>query len=782
MESNQMESDQSTLPQFGHYRTKECLGLSNSANTYLVENVDLGRPLVIKQINPNLVRQDSRFLQYFKQEAQMLERLKHPHIVEIQDYHADEAYIIMPYAEGGTLRKLLNDEYPDGMTPQEALPILTQIVEGLAYAHEQIDPADNQRRGILHLDLKPENILIEEIRSVWGGKRRHYKIADFGIARWMNKNTGSPDGQSWLGAGTRGYRAPEQYIGGPGNPTVRSDVFSLGIIVHEMLSGHRPPMEAGKALRPLRELRNTISPKVEAVIQKATKDNPEDRYQSVTGFLNAFKQAVEEDDKRKEESLAAGPSTSTGTLPPSGKPPRSRRRLLQLAGGVLAILLLLTGLGTLVRVFWNQPTPPTTFCLATNLPLSGTDETAGREIQNGVDLALTQSSLPTGYHLDEFPMDVSSQALGSDPTVGIENIQNLPQETTVCPDPIAVIGPYSSALAVGEIPVAIEQRLLLLSPSNTAPCLTKQSWPAPPACIYNLMHPQGSNTYARLPGTDIDQGYQDADFLWRSANSPQSGLGARKIVIVGDEEVYGTQLAQAVIQRLQDAYGLTPVQIDCVKLPTELNTDPHCSLNPSIQAFSTENLAALAAQIAKVHPDAIFFAGFTDRGAGALRYQLGEVGLGQSPFVGGSTLISDGNTFFTAASPYTTNLYATFPAADPATFSSGSESEATFSSQYSAEFHMDPAGYSANGYDAANIIIQSIKDLIKRGQAVTSENAAQAVLNNDFGQDFTGVAGNRIHFDPNGDNIGPRQYTIEHGEPQSDGTWGWIPVTVVQIT
>jgi hypothetical protein len=316
--------------------------------------------------------------------------------------------------------------------------------------------------------------------------------------------------------------------------------------------------------------------------------------------------------------------------------------------------------------------------------------------------------------------------------------------------------------------------------------LTQINFANPPACVYNLIHPQGfSNTYARLPGTDIDQGYQDADFLWRSpdtANPQQSGLGARKIVIVGDEEVYGTQLAQTVIQRLRNAYDLTPVQVDCIKLPNELSSDPSCGLNPGIQAFSTDNTAALAAKIAKVHPDAIFFGGFTDRGAGLLRHQLGEIGLGQTPFIGGDALISDGNTFFTASSPYTTSIYATFPAADPKTFPSGSASEATFFSQYLAKFGVNPEGYSANGYDATNIILQSIEDLIKRGKPVTSGNVAQVVLNNDFGQDFVGVAGNRVHFDQNGDNIGQRQYTIEQSGRQPDGTLGWTPVVVEQIT
>lgn len=147
-------------------------------------------------------------------------------------------------------------------------------------------------------------------------------IADFGIARWINKNTGHPDGQSWFGAGTPGYRAPEQYMGGKGDPTVQSDVYSLGVIVHEMLSGHRPPIGAREILQPLREIKRTISSDVEAVVQRATKADPRDRYESITGFLNAFKQAV--DNPRQEEVQSVNFPQSTKIFRPPDSGPRRR--------------------------------------------------------------------------------------------------------------------------------------------------------------------------------------------------------------------------------------------------------------------------------------------------------------------------------------------------------------------------------------------------------------------------------------------------------------------------
>lgn len=118
MESTHIGNEQSTFPQFPGYAIQECLGRSQSANTYLAEDTKLKRHVVLKQVNPDLVRQDPDFLQYFEQEAQMLGKFKHDHIVEILSYHVDGdiAYIVMPHAEGGTLRELLQEEYPDGMT------------------------------------------------------------------------------------------------------------------------------------------------------------------------------------------------------------------------------------------------------------------------------------------------------------------------------------------------------------------------------------------------------------------------------------------------------------------------------------------------------------------------------------------------------------------------------------------------------------------------------------------------------------------------------------------
>src|SRR5207248_408292 len=105
-----------------------------------------------------------------------------------------------------------------------------------------------------------------------------------------------------------------------------------------------------------------------------------------------------------------------------------------------------------------------------------------------------------GYHLVEYDMDDTSpqQNGASDPTVGVRNLTNFAQQTS-CPNPIAVIGPYNSSMAASEIPIAAKNHILLLSPTNSAPCLTLRYY-GTPTCAYDQIHPQGfPKTYARLP-------------------------------------------------------------------------------------------------------------------------------------------------------------------------------------------------------------------------------------------------------------------------------------------
>lgn len=468
-------------------------------------------------------------------------------------------------------------------------------------------------------------------------------------------------------------------------------------------------------------------------------------------------------------------STTTTELPlkPVQLPPpwiRSRPLYLVVVG--LLLLAILSGVFLLTRP--PSPITPTTLCLATDLPENGTQAAQGRGIRHGVELALKQSAMFSatyhGYHLTEFVMDDSSNGGDPDPVQGEKNLTDLPHAAS-CPNPIAVIGPYNSSVAQKEIPVAAKNHILLLSPSNTAPCLTKPDLSVPD-CSYDQIHPQGfPNTYARLPGTDIDRGYLSAEFLVNAPNSTnpaQGGLGAQKIEIVGDENIAGTQVAQALVKALRQK-GITPSGIDCIKLTADYNEDHFCSqLSPNTEAFSMDNIGALAAKIQGTHPDAVFFGGLNIQGAGLLLKDLRELGLDNVSFVGtGGAFIAQAGTFFGTIGSHVTNVYTIIAGSDPSTFTSGAP--ATFSQQYQSEFGTPPEPLSAGGYDAANVVIKAIEGLIDKGKPVTKESIVEAVLSGTF----AGVTSNNIHFDQHGDNIGQRVYTLYQSQQQSQNTWNW---------
>ncbi len=253
------------------------------------------------------------------------------------------------------------------------------------------------------------------------------------------------------------------------------------------------------------------------------------------------------------------------------------------------------------------------------------------------------------------------------------------------------------------------------------------------------------------------------------SNPGQGGLGAQKIAIVGGEEIAGTDVSKALIQELK-SNGMTPISIDCLKPADEYSQNPSCSLNPGTKAFSIDNIKDLAAKIRDEKPDAIFFGGRPDRGAGLLRKQLGELGLDQIPFVETSALVANPDAFFSTAGSHAVNVYS-LSATDPSTLTS--ETAVAFVKKYQKEFGKLPVAASTNSYDATNIILQVIKALIDAGKPVTRESVAQAVLSGNF----TGVAGNSIHFDQNGDNIGKQVYVIYQSQQDPQGKWDFKAFT-----
>src|SRR6185503_1053049 len=240
------------------------LGSGGMADVYLAEDQELGRRVALKLLDDRHAS-DEQFVERFRREAQSAAGLNHPNIVSIFDRGRAEGtyYIAMEYLDGRTLKELL---VKNGPTPVPiAIDYARQILGALAFAH---------RNGIVHRDIKPHNIVV-------GGDGR-LKVTDFGIAR----SGASQMTEAGSIVGTAQYLSPEQARGAPVDP--RSDIYSLGVVLYEMLTGKVPftgdtPVEiAMKHLSQVPEPPSSLRPEVphdlDAVVMRALAKDPEQRY------------------------------------------------------------------------------------------------------------------------------------------------------------------------------------------------------------------------------------------------------------------------------------------------------------------------------------------------------------------------------------------------------------------------------------------------------------------------------------------------------------------------
>src|SRR5215469_6986233 len=269
------------------YVIERKLGSGGMADVYLAEDQELGRRVALKLLDDRHAS-DEQFVERFRREAQSAAGLNHPSIVSIFDRGQAEGtyYIAMEYLDGRTLKELL---VRNGPTPIPiAIDYARQILSALSFAH---------RNGIVHRDIKPHNIVV-------GGDGR-LKVTDFGIAR-----SGTSQ-MTEVGSivGTAQYLSPEQARGAPVDP--RSDLYSLGVVLYEMLTGTVPftgetPVEiAMKHLSqvptPPSELRPEVPHELDAVVMRALAKDPSQRYGSA--------EEMEADLARVARGVAVSPQT-----------------------------------------------------------------------------------------------------------------------------------------------------------------------------------------------------------------------------------------------------------------------------------------------------------------------------------------------------------------------------------------------------------------------------------------------------------------------------------------
>ncbi|HXA29149.1 MAG TPA: branched-chain amino acid ABC transporter substrate-binding protein [Candidatus Angelobacter sp.] len=402
---------------------------------------------------------------------------------------------------------------------------------------------------------------------------------------------------------------------------------------------------------------------------------------------------------------------------------RTHMRLVPILGAVS--LAVLAGCGTS-----NNTTGPSSggggglsncsgsVTVASDLPVSGSDASDGKPTQNGAQLAVTQATnnkLLGGCTIKFVAKDDASVALGKhDPQQGAQNITELAGDSSV----LGVVGPFNSNVALSELPIANKANLVMISPSNTNPGLTIVG--SNPDIPTASLKPTGNTTYFRVCTTDIGQGKADAQEAAQT-------LGTKKAYVFDDQETYGKGLADQ-FSKFFMADGGT------IAKRTSLPGD---TKDFSTQLTDAKNLGV----------DVIFFGGTSSNGGGIIKKQMAAAGLTSVKYVGGDGIVDQ--EFFTEAGTAADGAYGSVAAPDPTKLSTAAQ----FVTDYTAAFGAAPGAYSANAYDAMNILLQAVKKAITdNGGTLPSTGSAfrESVRKDVLATSWDGAIGHTT-FDANGD-------------------------------
>jgi formylglycine-generating enzyme required for sulfatase activity/Tfp pilus assembly protein PilF len=264
----------------GGYQIVEQIGQGGMATVCKAYQPSMDRYVAIK-ILPSHFTEDKSFVGRFTQEARTLARLEHPHILPVYDYGEQEGitYLVMRYVEAGTLKDLITREGP--IEVKEAARIVSQVASALECGHSQ---------GVVHRDIKPSNVLVDQYGNTF--------LTDFGIAKLVAETAQFTASGAIIG--TPAYMSPEQGMGQPVD--ARCDIYSLGVVLYELVTG-RVPFQAetplavllkhlNAPLPPPRQIKPDLPAAVERVILKAMAKSPDDRYQTAQEMVAALQRAV----------------------------------------------------------------------------------------------------------------------------------------------------------------------------------------------------------------------------------------------------------------------------------------------------------------------------------------------------------------------------------------------------------------------------------------------------------------------------------------------------------
>ena len=322
----------------GRYAVGERLGGGGTAFVYRGRDALLNRTVAIKVLNTHMTV-DGDFVAKFRREAQAAASLSNPHIVAIYDVGQDQDthFIVMEYVEGKTLKELIVDS--GTLASKVAIDIAMQIAEALRHAHQH---------GVIHRDIKPLNILMTRDGQA--------KVTDFGIARAMTSSTLTQTGALM---GSVHYLSPEQARGGYTNE--RSDIYSLGVVMYEMLAGDLPftgdnvfsigLKHLQESPRPLGELFPHIDPRLEAIVMKCLRKEQDNRYQTAQDLLDDLLLLAVNGDARKEAVITPGQESRRSSV---GKQVKRKVSWMALISSAMAVTMLVMIVG-LLYTFWPRP-------------------------------------------------------------------------------------------------------------------------------------------------------------------------------------------------------------------------------------------------------------------------------------------------------------------------------------------------------------------------------------------------------------------------------------------
>lgn len=334
----------------GNYRILEKLGGGGMGQVFRAEELLVGRAVAVKALRPELI-QEPGMLERFQREAQTLSKLHHPNIVMLYSFFQEGGryYMAMEYAPGQTLATLMRDQ-PKGMPWTRAVALTMEMLAALEYAHD---------KDVVHRDIKPANLMVQGQRAL--------KVMDFGVARILGSSELTRAGTI---VGTPKYMSPEQ-IKQSKSLDGRSDLYSVGLVLYEMLCGHVPfdePSEYDLSRAqiedpppPLLQQLPNLPPMLENLVFKALRKAPQDRFESAWEFRQLLESTLREDSTR----LKPPPP-----LPPPVPVQDTRQRVPKswLLAGITLVVLAGAGLAWFLARGADDPSAPQPASLAPSVP------------------------------------------------------------------------------------------------------------------------------------------------------------------------------------------------------------------------------------------------------------------------------------------------------------------------------------------------------------------------------------------------------------------------------